>query len=720
MRLAAALFLLSASLAAADPGTAFTYQGFLRNGGAPLTGTASLRFTLYDADTGGAAVGSPIERLDQSISAGTVAQSLDFGDVFDGSPRYLGVEVDLDGGSDDFTSVGSRIQLLPVPYAMHAADCDTLDGIDSAALDQSSTNELNSALSLSGTVLSLTDGGGTLTADLASLTAGLGSSLKSPDGTRPNMVATTNGGNVGINTGSPAYPFDVQANTRIKGSLVIQTDSHLGLEVYPGDEIGTSVYERFVYDEDNSNVALSAISDTKRVGVGTLSPEAALHVAGEAGVDGIKFPDGTLQTTAYTGQADGDSDSTNELVTGFSLNGQNLSLTDAGGTYVVPLTPLTAQILTSILTSPDGSPATAASMDNDGNFTVGSGELYVDVNNDRVGINTTAPGYPLEIVGTQELLMLNGSSNVGTWLRIKNTSAGGDTWRLISTGANNGEGAGKLLFSSETGGVRATIEGSTGDVGIGIANPETRLFVEGNESASDTALASYVATIHNANSGTDADGLRISVATASSNAGNNYIQFSHSATGTTFGTAAGAIQGNGAGGVSYSTSGSDFAEELPRLDPRESIQPGDVVGVFGGRVSRRTESADWVMAVSSNPAFVGSAGGANEIAVAFMGQVPVRVDGPARMGDYIVASGREDGTAIAIAPDRLDPKSAALVVGRAWEASPGAGIRMVNTAIGIPAAAQASTQAARQIEALREENRALQARLERLEQIVSE
>jgi hypothetical protein len=37
------------------------------------------------------------------------------------------------------------------------------------------------------------------------------------------------------------------------------------------------------------------------VGINTTAPSAALHVGGTPGVDGIKFPDGTLQTTAYTG-----------------------------------------------------------------------------------------------------------------------------------------------------------------------------------------------------------------------------------------------------------------------------------------------------------------------------------------------------------------------------------------------------------------------------------
>ncbi len=44
------------------------------------------------------------------------------------------------------------------------------------------------------------------------------------------------------------------------------------------------------------------------VGIGTMNPLARLHIFGSPGVDGIMFPDGTLQTTASTNETNGWSD----------------------------------------------------------------------------------------------------------------------------------------------------------------------------------------------------------------------------------------------------------------------------------------------------------------------------------------------------------------------------------------------------------------------------
>ena len=50
MTAAAAVMMTAAALA--DPGTAFIYQGQLKNGGVLATGPHDLRFRLFDAATG--------------------------------------------------------------------------------------------------------------------------------------------------------------------------------------------------------------------------------------------------------------------------------------------------------------------------------------------------------------------------------------------------------------------------------------------------------------------------------------------------------------------------------------------------------------------------------------------------------------------------------------------------------------------------------------------
>jgi hypothetical protein len=69
--------------------------------------------------------------------------------------------------------------------------------------------------------------------------------------------------------------------------------------------------------------------------------------------------------------------------------------------------------------------------------------------------------------------------------------------------------------------------------------------------------------------------------------------------------------------------------------------------------------------------------------VALLGQVPVRVRGPVDAGDIVVPSGREDGTAVAIAPATMRLADHAQVIGRAWEAAPGTGVHTVTVAVGL-------------------------------------
>ncbi len=142
-------------------------------------------------------------------------------------------------------------------------------------------------------------------------------------------------------------------------------------------------------------------------------------------------------------------------------------------------------------------------------------------------------------------------------------------------------------------------------------------------------------------------------------------------------------------GVSYESGSGDYAEWLERADPGQDYQFGEVVGVVGGKISMRTTDADHVMVVSKSPIVLGNMPPQNEEAnyekIAFMGQVPVKVVGPAKIGDYILPSGNNDGMAIAIDPGKMNPTDYNKIVGVAWSNSTTDLISYINTAVGINA-----------------------------------
>ncbi len=186
------------------------------------------------------------------------------------------------------------------------------------------------------------------------------------------------------------------------------------------------------------------------------------------------------------------------------------------------------------------------------------------------------------------------------------------------------------------------------------------------------------------NDGGDVLGLQAGQSGGDVDFNTNFISF-HDNQGTILGT----VQGNGAGGIELTGTGADFAEELPVADGAEAPEPTDLVGVRGGQVSMTTEGADRVMIASSAPAVTGNAtpqvkaDDARRVKVAFVGQVPVRVRGPVKVGDWIVASGQADGTARAVAPSKYRRSKHGPIAGQAWAAKATPGIGTVRVAVGL-------------------------------------
>lgn len=103
-------------------GTAFTYQGQLTSSGNPANGRYDFRFSVHDAATLGSQIGSTLTNSPVTVSNGVFTVVLDFGNVFDGSSRWLALGVRTNGAAVDFVTLTPRQLLTATPYAIRAAN----------------------------------------------------------------------------------------------------------------------------------------------------------------------------------------------------------------------------------------------------------------------------------------------------------------------------------------------------------------------------------------------------------------------------------------------------------------------------------------------------------------------------------------------------------------------------------------------------------------------
>lgn len=116
----------------AEPlGTGITYQGVLTDAGAPVNGSVDLRFQLYDQATGGTSLGDSVVE-DLAVVDGRVSVVIDFGIEWDGSARWLGVEVRDGASAGAFTPLPELQELLATPMGLYATSADTAVTADHA------------------------------------------------------------------------------------------------------------------------------------------------------------------------------------------------------------------------------------------------------------------------------------------------------------------------------------------------------------------------------------------------------------------------------------------------------------------------------------------------------------------------------------------------------------------------------------------------------------
>lgn len=95
------------------PGTAFTYQGHLKQNGEPANGPVNLDFDLYAAETGGKMIAAGTVVPDPvDVTDGLFTVTIDFGDdAFNGQARWVEITV---GGQ----TLSPRQKITPTPIAL--------------------------------------------------------------------------------------------------------------------------------------------------------------------------------------------------------------------------------------------------------------------------------------------------------------------------------------------------------------------------------------------------------------------------------------------------------------------------------------------------------------------------------------------------------------------------------------------------------------------------
>ncbi|TVZ08988.1 hypothetical protein JM80_1499 [Cellulophaga sp. RHA_52] len=195
-------------------------------------------------------------------------------------------------------ALGTSDDAFPTQNAVKTYVDAQITASNSADGDTDATNEINTGFTLNGTALEITDADGTLSQDLD------GTFVTETELTA-NNTATTNAIN--------AVQADVDANETAATNAIaaVQTD------VDANETAATNAITALQNDKED------AANKSTNVALGTSDDAFPTQNAVKTYVD--------AQITA-SNSADGDTDATNEINTGFTLNGTALEITDADGT----------------------------------------------------------------------------------------------------------------------------------------------------------------------------------------------------------------------------------------------------------------------------------------------------------------------------------------------------------------------------------------------------
>ncbi len=652
-----------------DPvSTAFTYQGQLSLNGVPVNDTADFTFLLYSDSVGEPSITqTSVNSVD--VVDGLFSVELDFGvDGFNGDDRWLEIDVRSPAGSGSFETLSPRTHLTATPYAMQTRGLYVDDAFNVGI----GTTNPTEKLSVIGDIHAV--------GEIAATT----------DTTTSAGILRTYGPNGNINvdaswlSGSPDHGFMSVRNASGDSRVAQWVGSDRGGKLYTKGPNGNDNI-RLTNDASSPNHGYLAIRDSS-------GDDRVSHMVNTDGVGimSTKGPNGSenIRMTYLAGSPD---------------HGY-LAVKDANGSDRV----------TQFVGADGGGNIRVKDTDGDTNFIIQKSSNTTPTM--IVRGDATGPVAVFRNYGT--------SSAQGIMIRIDNPS----------TNKNNNF----ITFRNGESRITGRIEGFdlengdwtpppvTFDVNLDLnfspgSLPSLSFFPTELDPGS---LPSFGANVFTFTPPTVSQ-LQSMYTWANSNGVTGLFTLDPVSLAVTA-LKITAAQNAKDEGVTYGSKGADYAEWLPKLDPADTFQMGQIVGVYGGKISLNTEGADNIMAISYAPVVLGNFPDPDRAddfeKIAFMGQIQVVVRGHVDTGDYIVASGLEDGTAIAVKSDDLKLEHLGQILGRAWSDSESDIYGFVNVLVGVDheASAVITHRQAEKLDAQMLENAALRADLEDLRASMTE
>ncbi|HEX8338177.1 MAG TPA: tail fiber domain-containing protein [Pyrinomonadaceae bacterium] len=249
--LSTVLYLLCGANAAMGQTTNFTYQGRLSDGSTLANGTYDMKFTLYDALTGGSVQGSPstvtLDSTGVTVVNGVFTVTLDFGSAaFNGNDRYLEISVrahSADPNSPAYTTLSPRQQITSTPYAIRSLAAGTADTATTATTAASATTAAGFSGGLSGEVTgtqgatAVASVGGQTAANVASGAAAANAATNS--NTAGAIVKRDASGN--FSAGTITATLNGNASTATTAATATTATSADAVSASAGDSVVTAV-----------------------------------------------------------------------------------------------------------------------------------------------------------------------------------------------------------------------------------------------------------------------------------------------------------------------------------------------------------------------------------------------------------------------------------------------------------------------------------------------